>query len=81
MDIIFNENALEEIQEEFLQQVGDEVLQRAIDTAPVLTGQYRAGLSAQLVDGEMRVGSSSEHAIYVEARTGNVVKAMDAAAQ
>ena len=61
----------------------DAVLQRARDNAPVLTGAYRDGLHIEdvEVDGALgyRIAGDSDHDIYVEADTGNLSRALDAA--
>lgn len=51
-------------------------------TAPVASGDYRAGLqawTAQTDRAVARAGSDVDHAVYVEAKTGNLNRALDAA--
>lgn len=58
------------------------VLARAEASAPVETGQYRDGLhivQATTDRAVTRVASSAPHAWAVEARTGNLARALDAA--
>lgn len=79
-----NPSAMAEIDKrgrQLLDDMAQQVVSRAKTTAPVLTGEYRDGIEAETTgDPDMiNVGSTSGHAIYVEARTGNVVKALAAA--
>ena len=81
-----------EARDELLDTVGvlvardaaDRIVARAKATAPVRTGQYRAGLRAEVVTNdttgrrEVRVGSTSPHAGLVEGHTGNLARALDA---
>lgn len=78
MDIAWDAAALQEIEQQVLESVGEKVQRRAKATAPVVTGDYRNKLTAQIVGDEVRIGSTSDHAIYVEADTGNIVRALDA---
>ena len=78
MDIVFNDTALQQIEQVVLESVGEKVERRAKATAPVETGDYRNHITAQVVGDEVRIGSTSKHAIYVEADTGNMVRALDA---
>jgi len=60
----------------------DRVLSAARASAPVKTGAYRAGLTSApgTTDRAVhRVGSTARHAPVVEARTGNLARALDAA--
>lgn len=65
-------------------QAANRILDRARTTAPVKTGAYRAGLTVQrstTPDGlpAVNVGSTARHARFVEADTGNLVRATQAA--
>lgn len=65
-------------------QAANRVLDRARATAPVKTGAYRAGLTVEhstTPNGRpaVNVGSTVRHARFVEAGTGNLVRATQAA--
>jgi len=65
-----------------LHDLGERVAERARSTAPVVTGAYRDGIT--VTEGTtdravVRVGSTAPHASVVEARTGNLSRALDAA--
>lgn len=65
-------------------EAANRVLDRARSTAPVKTGAYRAGLTVQHAttpNGRpaVNVGSTARHARFVEADTGNLVRATQAA--
>ncbi len=69
------------VREELTGRAG-RVLAAARAAAPVATGEYRDGLhiSEDHTDRlAVRVGSSADHAWIVEARTGNLSGALDAA--
>lgn len=59
---------------------GGKVLGKAQDDAPVDEGEYRDGLRLEDFEDGVRVIGSSDHDIYVEAETGNLARALDAAA-
>lgn len=65
-----------------LRRRAEQVAAAARASAPVRTGNYRAGI--KVVDDTtdravVRVGSTAPHAHLVEARTGNLARALDAA--
>jgi len=65
-----------------LAQRAERVLSAARASAPVKTGAYRDGLTSypSTTDRAVhRVGSTARHAPVVEARTGNLARALDAA--
>ncbi|NHN55775.1 HK97 gp10 family phage protein [Calidifontibacter sp. DB0510] len=65
--------------------VGEKVAARARTTAPVLSGAYRDGIDVQVARDAstghktVRVGSSVAYTMVIEARTGNLARALDAA--
>lgn len=65
-----------------LHELAGRVLEQAKATAPVVTGAYRDGLTIwdDTTDrAAVRVGSTAPHASLVEASTGNLSRALDAA--
>ena len=67
---------------EFLRGEAGKVLAAAQANAPVKTGAYRDSLTvwdATTDRAVVRVGSAAPHAHLVEARTGNLSRAIDAA--
>lgn len=65
-----------------LHRCNEPVLDTARATAPVRTGAYRDGLQIEDVIEETavsRVGSTVPYSIYVQAETGNLARALDAA--
>lgn len=61
---------------------GQRVLERAKDTAPVLTGEYKSKLRLEEAHTDravVRVAGYAHHTLVVEARTGNLARALDAA--
>lgn len=65
-----------------LERRGRRVLAAAVASAPVETGAYRDALTlwtSQTDRVVVRVGSSARHAPLVEASTGNLARALDAA--
>lgn len=67
---------------ERLREIGGRVLEQARSTAPVATGAYRDSL--ELVEDTtdravVRVGSPLPYAPSIEARTGHLARALDAA--
>lgn len=67
---------------DYLRELGGRVLDRARDTAPVATGAYRDSL--QMTDGTtdravVNIGSPLPYATRVEASTGHLARALDAA--
>lgn len=66
-----------------LRRRADRIADAARASAPVLTGEYRDSIHVEeeVVDGKAvaRVVASSDHAIYVEAETGNMTRSFDAA--
>lgn len=65
-----------------LDAMGERVAERARMTAPVDTGAYRDGITvwSDVTDRAVtRVGSTAPHARLVEANTGNLARALDAA--
>lgn len=57
--------------------------ERARQTAPVVSGEYRDGITVWTDETDRavaRVGSTAPHALIVEANTGNIVRALDAGA-
>jgi hypothetical protein len=63
-----------------LRRRAEKVLAQAKATAPVATGEYRNGLHLEeMPDGSIRVAGSTDHDIYVEADTGNLLRSLDAA--
>lgn len=67
----------------YLMRLGGEVLREAQANAPVATGAYRDGLHLEVEDHKtrtvVRVRGNTDHDWYVEAETGNLARAMDAA--
>lgn len=66
----------------FLTERAERVLSAARDNAPVVTGEYRDGLHIEQVTTDravVRVAGSSDHDYGVEAQTGNLARALDAA--
>lgn len=62
-----------------LVQRAEAVAARARATAPVESGAYRDGITVQTVTTDRvvaRVGSTAPHAHLVEARTGNLARAL-----
>lgn len=61
---------------------GEKVLDEAARNAPVDTGAYKAGLHLEqdTETGGVRVAGNTDHDWYVEADTGNLARALDAAA-
>lgn len=61
----------------------ERVLQAAIATSPVRSGEHRASLHIEQHDGDsravVRVIADSDHSIGVEADTGHIARALDAA--
>lgn len=60
----------------------ERVLNRARSSAPVATGAYRASLhlvQASTDRAVTRVTADADHALVVEARTGNLARALDGA--
>lgn len=71
--------ALPEVQDH-LNERAERVLSTARASAPVDTGAYRAGLHVEAgEDGAVLVAGGTDHDIYVEADTGNLNRALDAA--
>lgn len=62
-----------------LEDRADRVLTTAQENAPVLSGEYKAGLHKIKTDTGYRIGGSTDHDIYVEADTGNLARSLDAA--
>lgn len=61
---------------------GERVLAAAQASAPVASGEYRASLHIEETTTDraaVRVVSDSDHALEVEARTGNLSRALDSA--
>lgn len=68
---------------DYLRDRADQVLAAARASAPVRTGAYRDSLTVwdDTTDrAVVRVGSTAGHAAVVEAKTGNLSRAIDAAA-
>ena len=66
-------------------QRAERVLEQARSTAPVASGEYRAKLHIEKAAGAngaevLRITAGTDHDIYVEADTGNLTRALDAAA-
>lgn len=62
--------------------MGERVLAKAKADAEVATGEYRESLHLEQVITDravVRVVSKTDHSIAVEARTGNLARALDAA--
>lgn len=85
-----NERAVESLKAipevgDHLRDLAESVLDRARSTAPVKSGAYRASLRVEddVVDDAQvaRVVADVPYAIYVEADTGTLARALDAAAQ
>ena len=65
-----------------LRRRAERVAAQARATAPVETGAYRDGITvfdATTDRAVVRVGSTARHAPLVEAKTGNLARALDAA--
>lgn len=65
-----------------LTSLAGSVLSAAQSGAPVATGEYRDGLHIEQATTDravVRVAGSSDHDWIVEARTGNLARALDAA--
>lgn len=65
-----------------LERRGRSILAAATATAPVDTGAYRDGLTMWTAHTDrtvVRIGSSARHSPLVEAMTGNLARALDAA--
>lgn len=66
-----------------LQRKADAVAAEAIATAPVDTGEYQASIHTEVVQHPsrtvVRVVADAPHAWVVEANTGNLARALDAA--
>lgn len=65
-----------------LRRRAERVAAQARSTAPVETGAYRDGITVFDVTTDravVRVGSTARHAPLVEAKTGNLARALDAA--
>lgn len=65
-----------------LRAKAERVLSSAVGSAPVDTGAYRAGLHIEETHTDrlvVRVAGSTDHDWIVEARTGNLARALDAA--
>jgi hypothetical protein len=64
-----------------LEEMAEPLLDQAKSTAPVLSGDYRDGLHLEVdkVHGEwqVRIAGSTGHDVAVEARTGNLARALD----
>ena len=61
----------------------ERVLSAAEASAPVVTGEYRSSLHIEqhtTSRAAVRVVSDSDHALVVESKTGNLARALDAAA-
>jgi hypothetical protein len=68
--------------EALLEAAADRVLSAAQSGAPVVTGAYRDGLHVETVHTDRmvkRVVSDADYAMVVEAETGNLARALDAA--
>lgn len=67
-----------------LRERAEKVLAEAKANAPVETGAYRDGLHVEMIEHPTRivarVSGSSDHDWVVEARTGNLARALDAGA-
>jgi hypothetical protein len=66
----------------FLADVADRVAAEAIRTAPVATGNYRDSIHRESVTTDRaveRVVASAPHAHLVEAKSGNLARALNAA--
>lgn len=62
-----------------LREQGERVAARARASAPVQSGAYRDGITVQDATTDravVRVGSTAPHARVVEARTGNLARAL-----
>jgi hypothetical protein len=67
---------------EELTRRAEHVLQRANDTAPVVSGDYAESLHIEQAATDravVRVVADSDHALYVQASTGHLSRALDAA--
>lgn len=66
----------------YVTNIAQDVLHEAIAHAPVKTGAYRDGLHIEQDTTDrvvVRVKGNTDHDWYVEAETGNLSRAMDAA--
>jgi hypothetical protein len=67
---------------EELTRRAEQVLARAQDTAPVVSGDYADSLRIEQATTDravVRVVADSDHAVYVQAATGHLSRALDAA--
>ena len=86
--IVMHPDGVEEmLQDADLSTYGEKVEQAAQSSAPVLTGAYQASIHMEdapdgkgvVVVSDVTTPSGHPYAIYVEAATGNLTRALDAA--